>query len=120
VESSDVIPEFEQCLEQTGKEVEPEEYTTMPQWQKKKKMMKSKGIEILAREFNEEGDAEFVKMRMVAIWEAQETMERGVDERSNPSVFLAQGRRRRETARDSKGFYETLNSKRRQFLPIKR
>jgi hypothetical protein len=65
------------------------------------------------RIFDEEEDADIVKMRMVAIWKAQETMERGVNERSNPSVFFAQGRKRREAAPDSKGFYGTLNIKRR-------
>jgi hypothetical protein len=30
-----------------------------------------------------------VKMRMMELLEAQETMELGVNERSNPSVFLA-------------------------------
>jgi hypothetical protein len=41
------------------------------------------------RKFEEDQDADFVRMRMVAMWEAQETMERGVSERDNPSTFLA-------------------------------
>jgi hypothetical protein len=101
------------CFKQDCKGVAPEECTNTPQWQNMMKMMRSKWIQVWASEFDEEGDAEFVKMRMVAIWEAQETMERGVEERSNPSLFLAQGRRRREAAPDSKGFYGTFNSKSR-------
>jgi hypothetical protein len=76
-------------------------------------MTRTKGVQVIAREFDEKEDADYVRMRMVAIWEAQETMEPGVIERTNPSDFLAQGRRRRETAPDSKGFYGTLNSTRR-------
>jgi hypothetical protein len=41
-----------------------------------------------AREFDERGD-DFVRMRMVAILEAQEIMERGVEERSHPTFFIA-------------------------------
>jgi hypothetical protein len=40
--------------------------------------MKRKGIQ-----------AFHIRMRMIAIREAQETMEREVNEQSNPSVFLA-------------------------------
>jgi hypothetical protein len=35
------------------------------------------------REFNEEGDAGFVRMRSIAIRQAQETMERAISERDN-------------------------------------
>jgi hypothetical protein len=41
------------------------------------------------RTFDEERDAEAIKMRMVVIWEAHETMELGVSERSNSTTFLA-------------------------------
>jgi hypothetical protein len=40
----------------------------------------------------------FVRMRSIAIWEAQEMMERWVSERDDPSPFLAYGPRRREAA----------------------
>jgi hypothetical protein len=47
------------------------------------------GIQMACRAFNEEFDAPFIKMRMIGIRQAQETMERWVDERANPSTFLA-------------------------------
>jgi hypothetical protein len=53
------------------------------------KLLREKGIQMTAMEFDEIGDADFVRMRMAAVWEAHEIMERGVAERSNPSGFLA-------------------------------
>jgi hypothetical protein len=53
------------------------------------KTMREKGIQFFVRTFDEERDADCVKMRMLAIWEAQEVMERGVSGRSNPTAFLA-------------------------------
>jgi hypothetical protein len=50
---------------------------------------KSKEIQRKFRNFDEEQDADFIRMRMLAIWEAQETMKRGVIERDNRSTFLA-------------------------------
>jgi hypothetical protein len=50
-------------------------------------MRKNKGLTVQVREFNEDADAPFVKM--IAIRQAQETMERGVGERDNPSTCHA-------------------------------
>jgi hypothetical protein len=61
----------------------------MPQWPGMMKTMREKGIQFLVRTFDKERDADCVKMRMVAIWEAQEEVERGVSEWSNPTAFLA-------------------------------
>jgi hypothetical protein len=61
----------------------------MPQWQRMMKLIREKGIQMVAMEVDERGDADFVRMRMVAILEAQETRERGVSESSNVSVFFA-------------------------------
>jgi hypothetical protein len=77
---------FKYCFDQDQRGVAPEEYTSMPQWKNMMKTMKEKRHQVWAREFDERADAEFVRMRMVAIWEAQETMERGVEERSNSSL----------------------------------
>jgi hypothetical protein len=41
------------------------------------------------RKFDEERDVDAIRRRMVEIIEAQETIERGVSERSNPTTFLA-------------------------------
>jgi hypothetical protein len=41
------------------------------------------------RKFDGKMNADFIKMRVIAIREAQETMERGVSERDNPSTFPA-------------------------------
>jgi hypothetical protein len=37
----------------------PEEYTSMPQWQMMMTTIRTKGDQMMAREFDEEGDAEF-------------------------------------------------------------
>jgi hypothetical protein len=50
---------------------------------------KRKSIQGFVRKFEDEQDADYIRMRMIAIREAQQTMERGSDERSNLSVFLA-------------------------------
>jgi hypothetical protein len=39
----------------------------------------------VAREFNASLDERWIKMRILAIWEAQETMERGVWARDHPT-----------------------------------
>jgi hypothetical protein len=41
------------------------------------------------RKVDDEVDAEYVRIRSIAIWEPQETMERGASERDNRSTFLA-------------------------------
>jgi hypothetical protein len=41
-------------------------------------------------EFEEEvQDSDYIKMRMLAIWEAQEAMTSGASERDHPSTFPA-------------------------------
>jgi hypothetical protein len=47
------------------------------------------GVQVVAREFDEKEDADYVRMRIVAIWEAQEAMERGLEEREHPSLYFA-------------------------------
>jgi hypothetical protein len=88
-ESSDVGSALAGCCDQDWWEIDPEVYTYMPQWQTMIKMVKSKGITMICGPFDENVDANFMKMRIVAIWEAQETMERGISERNNPNAFLA-------------------------------
>jgi hypothetical protein len=62
---------------------------TMPQWQEMIKTRKNKGLVVQFREFNEDMDAPFVRMRVIALRQAQETTERGVSERDTLSTFLA-------------------------------
>jgi hypothetical protein len=50
---------------------------------------KSKRIQGQYREFNEEPEADFIKMRMIAVLEAEETVERGLSERDHPSTCFA-------------------------------
>jgi hypothetical protein len=65
------------------------EYTNSIQCKNMLQKWKFKGIRALCREFDEAQDAAGVKMRMIGIWEAQETMERAVSERDDPSTFIA-------------------------------
>jgi hypothetical protein len=109
-----VLNAFYHCFDQEHKGVSPEEYTTMSHWQEIMGVARQKGIQFDAREFNEEKDADYIRMRMIAIWEGKETMGRGTGRLDvGPIDFLAYGRRRREAAPESKGFCRTLNSKKR-------
>jgi hypothetical protein len=56
------------------------------------------GTTVEFRQFNEDKEDPLIKMRVLAIWEAQEAMERGASETDNPSAFLASVDRRTETA----------------------
>jgi hypothetical protein len=50
----------------------------------------SQGTIGTVRKFEEDGqDSDCIKMRMLAIWEAQEDMTSGISERDHPSTFLA-------------------------------
>jgi hypothetical protein len=53
------------------------------------KMIKRKRIQAVTRERDEREDDYYIRMRIVAIWETQEAMERGVEGRSNSPIFLA-------------------------------
>jgi hypothetical protein len=55
------------------------------------------------RKFDDEADAKLIRMRMIAMWEAEQTIPRAVSERYNPTAFPAWPIRRKETARASKG-----------------
>jgi hypothetical protein len=54
---------------------EPQECMHLVQWQETMNMRRNKGFALTVRQFDEVGDACFVRMRMVAIWKAQETMD---------------------------------------------
>jgi hypothetical protein len=58
----------------------PPECTDMPQWIGMMKTMMERGIQFWVKMFDEEQDADCVKMRMLVLWEDQETMERYVSE----------------------------------------
>jgi hypothetical protein len=51
----------------------------------KQRMVPVKGLYGEIRAFDEEMDADFIRMRMTATWKAQETMERGVSETDSRS-----------------------------------
>jgi hypothetical protein len=53
------------------------------------KMMKRKWIQGEIRKWQDERDEELLKMAMIATWQAEETVQRGVGERDSTSVFLA-------------------------------
>jgi hypothetical protein len=88
-ESSDVTLGFNHCCEQHRRELQPEQYMCMPQWIGMMRTMMQRNIDFKVRTFDEENDMGPIKMRMLWIWEAQDTKERGVSERSNPSTCLA-------------------------------
>jgi hypothetical protein len=54
------------------------------------------GIQGAYRKFEENEDTDFIKMRMVEIWEAEEKMEGGGSEKGNPPTFLESATKRTE------------------------
>jgi hypothetical protein len=62
VESSDVMAALNHCWTQDGKGVEPEDYTSLLQWKSMMKIVENKGIQLVARVFDEEEDADFVQI----------------------------------------------------------
>jgi hypothetical protein len=89
VESADVLYAFRHGFDRMSRGESREEYTSMEQWQALMGKIGEKRVAVEAREFHEYQDAEFTKMRMAGICEAQEMMEAGVADRSNPTSFLA-------------------------------
>jgi hypothetical protein len=73
---------------------------------------KEDGLGLWVRQFDEEADAQWIKMGMAAIWEANEEMERGVSERDNLSTFLAWMAKRMESARPHNDSNKMKNSQR--------
>jgi hypothetical protein len=49
----------------------------------------AQGVTGQIRKSDDEADAELIRMRMIAMWEAEETMPRAVSERYNPTAFAA-------------------------------
>jgi hypothetical protein len=52
------------------------------------KTMRERGIQFRVKVFNEEEDADRIKMRELASWKAQDTVEREVNARRTPIIFL--------------------------------
>jgi hypothetical protein len=100
-DSDDMDLSFQSCTRMAGEHFDPVEHTTMVQWKNNVPETGRKGIHGQIRKFDEEGGADFIRMRMIETWQAEETMQRGASERGNPTAFLAQAIRRRETARPS-------------------
>jgi hypothetical protein len=61
----------------------------MPQWIEMLRIRQEKCIGPEFRELDQDLDAAFWRMRSIAVQQAEETMQRGVSERDNPSTFLA-------------------------------
>jgi hypothetical protein len=65
------------------------EYVTVVQWKSMFQRMRQKGITGQIRKFDEEADTGLIRMKMIALWEADQTMQHRVSERDNPCTFLA-------------------------------
>jgi hypothetical protein len=64
-------------------------YCNIPQWQRLIETSMTCGSNVQVRQLDEEIGYECAKMRMLAIWEAQEAMMNGVSQRDNgPTDFL--------------------------------
>jgi hypothetical protein len=68
---------------------DPTEYVTMPQWCELWRIWKDKGLSGMYKKAEGDVDDNLLRMRSIAIWEAQKWMERGVSDRDNSATFLA-------------------------------
>jgi hypothetical protein len=98
LESDDVATTLIECEFMEQHSFDPIKHTNPPQWRDMLSTSKNKGIRWVHRKIGEEQNADLVKMRMIAIQEAQETMERVVGERYHTLTFLAWAIKRREAA----------------------
>jgi hypothetical protein len=89
LESDDVAAALVECERMEQQHLDMIKHANSPQWKESLLAWKNKRIQGSYRKFVEVLDADFIKMRMVAIWDAQETMECGVSERDDASNFLA-------------------------------
>jgi hypothetical protein len=62
---------------------------TSPQWRETLREWRHSDTRGLYLKVYDKRDEQSVRMRSIAIWEAQETMERGAIERDDHSTFLA-------------------------------
>jgi hypothetical protein len=89
LDSDDEANGFKYCSDKEAAHGDPLLYIQSHQWHGMYNTMERKGIQGFTQKFEEEQDTDFIRMRMIAIGEAQETMERAVNERDNPFTFLA-------------------------------
>jgi hypothetical protein len=99
VERDEVHQALKSCADIAGRGWDPKVYCALPEWRSLMKARVRQCIQAHVREFQEEGlDSECIKMRMLAIWEADEAVRDGVSQRDHPTGFLGCGIIRRETA----------------------
>jgi hypothetical protein len=99
VESENVLFWLVECGTQEYQYCDRNKDMTMPQWLEMIRIRQNRDIQVACLAFDEELNTPFIRIRMIEIREAQETMERGVSERANFSTFLARGPVRRRAAR---------------------
>jgi hypothetical protein len=103
LDSDDMHEAFHGCARMIRKHFGPMEYTTVVQSKIMFRKVRQKGITLGVRKFDDEANGKLIQMLMIAILEADETMQHAVSERDNPAAFLAYEISGRETARTSKG-----------------
>jgi hypothetical protein len=88
LDSQDLIMDVREYDKRFAEGKDHEDY--VPQtWGEMIMLLRTKGIGGSLRPFDEEAEDEHLKMRMISVWEGQERMERGIEERDNPCGFLA-------------------------------
>jgi hypothetical protein len=97
-ETEETLAAVATCLEQEAQGRDAMSFTQMPQWQDMLNIRKDLVIGGVFRKVEDEQDAPFIRMRVIAIRQAHKMMERAVSERDNPIDFFAEGIERRETA----------------------
>jgi hypothetical protein len=80
---------FMSCEEMDRRRFDPVEYASLVQWRNTFQEMRKRDISGEIRKFDEEREGGFIRMRMIATWQAKDTMQCGASESDNPSTFLA-------------------------------
>jgi hypothetical protein len=89
LDSKDMDQAFDGGRKMIEDHADPVPHMTPVQWRDMFQVMSQMGIHGEIRKFDEEGDADFIRVSMVAAWQPEETMQRAVSERDNPTTFLA-------------------------------
>jgi aspartate/tyrosine/aromatic aminotransferase len=89
VETEETHHALKGCADILDHRWKKEVYITLPTWRNFMATWVRKGTQGTVRQFDEEGlDRDCIKMRMLAIWEAEEATRSGEESWNNPEVLL--------------------------------
>jgi hypothetical protein len=90
VETLGVYDAIKGCVDLLEHGWDQQYYCTVPDWRNLMGVWKRQCTQTTIREFEEHGqDRDCIKMRMLAIWEADQAMRDGISQREHPTGFFA-------------------------------